>query len=634
MLHHRSASTFLALVVLATASVTGAVALGVEEIGRWPYGPATTVTRDGDLVYFGNGSTLQVLRVTTPNTFEMLAEIELDNGALDIVVHDNLLYIATGWHGLQVVDIDDPNAPRVVATKRIGGYAYTIAIADDVAWVSTFRSGIQAIDISDPTDLVRVGAVVPSAESFGLTIADGLLWATSDQGLHAIEITDPTQPRVLSTTLASRAFDVRVVDQLAYTAANFAGLEIFDVEDPANPAFLGRFDHGVSQTTDVEIAGSTAYLTSYGTLWVVDVSDPRHPYEVARNEDVGYGRGRSMALDDDWLAIAHAHRGLHVLDVSDRTEPEIVATRPTAGYQGALGGIGDVVFLASVESGDHGFRAIDISDPTSPTMVGDPVGPAELSAEDLVVIGEYAYVASNHGEIHIFDVQEPSYPVFARTHDLPSRRAYGVATWDGHLLVAGGSGGLSIYHLNHPTTPIMIATLELDGVYGVTVSDGIAYLVGSELGLVQVDLTDPSDPRVIHQHSDFYAFRVAVDDDTAYVAAGNEGLIIIDVSVSLTPREVARIENGSVRDVVVNGHRAVVETVGETGCYSTIRFLDVSDPADPVDRGFQCSGSFFLSILDRYLAVASHSSGLSLVDLDAVFEPRPYETVPRTQSPD
>jgi hypothetical protein len=73
---------------------------------------------------------------------------------------------------------------------------------------------------------------------------------------------------------------------------------------------------------------------------------------------------------------------------------EIVATRQTAGYQGALGRIGDVVLLASLESGDHGFRAIDISDPTSPTMVGDAVGPAEISAEDIVVIGEYAYVAS------------------------------------------------------------------------------------------------------------------------------------------------------------------------------------------------------------------------------------------------
>ena len=610
-------------------SIAGAASHCVEEVGRWPYGPATTVTRDGDLVFFGTGSVLQVLRVTPPDGLQMLSELVLDEGAREIAIRDRLLFIAVGSHGVQVVDVADPAAPRTLSTTRTLGPAFSIALAGDVAWVSTVWSGIQAFDVSDPTDPGRIGPVFPSSEGFGLTVAGGVLWATSDLGLHAIDIADPTRPRVLSTAASSQAFAVEVVGHLAYTAADWAGLDIFDVGDPTQPVFLGRFTHGENQTNDVAVDGQTAYIISYDSLWVVDVSDPEHPRQLARHEDLGYSQGHSLALDGAWLAVAAGVRGLNVLDVTDPTEPITVHTRAVAGSPRALALEGEVVFLASLESGGGGFRSIDISNPSSPTLVGGPIGPSELRSEKIVVIDGYAYVGDFDGGLHTFDVRNPHNPVFGRSIDEPSRHTWDLAASGGYLLAAGGHDGLFVFRRDSPLNPIEAGRLDYGSeVRGVAAGDGIAYIVGVGLGLTLVDLTDPSEPMVIHQHSDFGAFKVAVSDSIAYVAAAHSGLIIIDVSNPFAPVELARVEGRWVSDVAVAGDRAVILATEADVRRHRARFLDVSNPAHPVERGFHLdTQSWGLAVGDHSAALPHWADAFHLIDLDRVFETGPAERV-------
>jgi hypothetical protein len=618
-----------AILACSITAISAPIDPRIGEIGRWPYGPATTVARDGDLVFFSHGSVLQVLRTVAPDRYELLSETVLEDGAREIVVHGHLLYIALGSHGVQVVDVAEPTAPRILSTKPTHGHAYSIALSNDVAWVSTVWSGIQAFDISDPTDLERIGAVFPSSGCFGLTIAGGVLWATSDVGLHGIDISNPTRPRTLSTAASSQAFAVTVVDDRAYTAADWAGLDIFDVSDPAEPVFLGRFFHGDLQTSDVEVSGSAAFIISYDKLRVVDVSDPAFPVGVATIEDVGYGPGHSLALDGNWLAVADSLRGLRVFDVSNPEAPQSISTSSVAGYTGALAMSDDVVYLASLESGGGSFRTIDISDPSSPSLAGGPVGPEQIHPEKIVVIDGSAYVADFYGGVHTFDVRIPGNPAFGRSTDDPPRRTLALAESEGYLLAAGGHDGLFVFSLDHPLNPREHGRLDLEGeVQGVDASDGIAYIVGGRLGLILVDLTDPSEPMVIHQHSDFGAFRVAVEDSIAYVAAAHSGLIIIDVSNPFAPVELARVEDRWVGDVAVSHGRVVILTTEADGRRRSARFLDVSNPARPVERGFHLdTRPWGLAAGNRFAALPHSTDAFHLIDLDRVFDTGPVESV-------
>ena len=82
---------------------------------------------------------------------------------------------------------------------------------------------------------------------------------------------------------------------------------------------------------------------------------------------------------------------------------------------------GDFAYIAGWDSGLH---IIDISDPADPTEVGF-VGIAKW-ARAVAKVGDYAYVAASEGGLRIIDVSVPSTPVEVGFFDT-SGYAYDVA---------------------------------------------------------------------------------------------------------------------------------------------------------------------------------------------------------------
>lgn len=130
------------------------------------------------------------------------------------------------------------------------------------------------------------------------------------------------------------------------------------------------------------------------------------------------------------------------------------------------------------------MRIIDVSDPASLTEVGffDTQG----SADDIAVIGNYAYVA---------DFNE----------------------------------GLRIIDLSNPASPTAVGFFDTeDFALGVAVSENLAYVTALSDGLRIIDVSDPANPEEVG----FFdtagsAYRVAVRDNLAYVADWGDGLYII-----------------------------------------------------------------------------------------------------------
>ena len=92
--------------------------------------------------------------------------------------------------------------------------------------------------------------------------------------------------------------------------------------------------------------------------------------------------------------------GLEVVDVSDPTSPEVVGHYDPLGYGLKVAVAGDYAYLA-VASGFPGlmnwwtFDVVDVSDPTIPYAVGYGGTPGQ--AVDVAVAGDYAYVACLDG---------------------------------------------------------------------------------------------------------------------------------------------------------------------------------------------------------------------------------------------
>ena len=92
-----------------------------------------------------------------------------------------------------------------------------------------------------------------------------------------------------------------------------------DISDPKATKHVGAFDKSAG-AANVAVRGKYAYIAGGEdavTLWIVDVSDPRHPKGVGKFGDWIVG---SVALLDDYALIAGGE--LDIVDVSNPAAPK------------------------------------------------------------------------------------------------------------------------------------------------------------------------------------------------------------------------------------------------------------------------------------------------------------------------
>ena len=151
-----------------------------------------------------------------------------------------------------------------------------------------------------------------------------------------------------------------------------------------------------------------------------------------------------------------------------------------------------------------------------------------------------------------------------------------------YAFIADMSVDLLILDISDPQAPVEVGRSDtLGGGYGVFVSGDYAYTVHQNAGLLIIDVSDPTAPAVVGQCSTGgSARRVFVDGDYAYVAVWDAGLRIIDVSNKAAPVEVGYFDAGSYDtfDVHVSGHYAYL--VGSLG---QLHIINVNNPATPTE---------------------------------------------------
>ncbi len=327
------------------------------------------------------------------------------------------------------------------------------------------------------------------------------------------------------------ARDSFVADGVAYVAS-FEGLTIIDVSDPSDPQLLSQTQFGpggsfndLQGASRVVVSGTVAYVTAQltpGGLSIIDVSDPMNPQLLVELKDGmdGFNKlsgARGLFVDGSVAYVAApADNTLTVIDVSTPATPQLITE---IGF-GLGGGFNEVnvpksVFVldsvAYVTGEQAGVSIIDMSTPSSPQLLADIRDNFDgftklLGADGIFVSGSTAYVASSFDDsMTIIDVSDPSNPVLLSE-------------------VTDGSGGFN----------------ALSGATGMFVSGTIACVVASnDDAVTSVDVSNPSDPKLIAEMKDgvgdFTDLEGAEDmfalGVTAYVAAADDGaLTIIDLA--------------------------------------------------------------------------------------------------------
>jgi hypothetical protein len=349
-------------------------------------------------------------------------------------------------------------------------------------------------------------------------------------------------------------------DDVLLVADRRTGLLVLDIRNPIQPVHLhtlppsdavGTF--GDESVWSVIVQRSRAYLGigAPAQLYVVDLTDPRHPDFTADADGDGTADVIRALLDFPGDVLGHVIRdlavrgplvyalsntfsdtpaSLYIVDVQEPTQPQLVPTvmLPTSNPTG-MALAHDFLYVAAEAAG---LLTFDLSDPTRPTLVhtlGDPDPQDDLDitlTSDIATEGERLYVVETQRQatddprdhLVVMDLSTPSRPRRQGRVQLTTKlqltlSTRGLAVAPPFAYIARGFFGLEALDIRDPETPrqvgfvttpsnaLQVITSDTfvyvtDQIFGLQIIQGPAATEGDTDGDGSVDFFDafPTDP--------------------------------------------------------------------------------------------------------------------------------------------
>lgn len=560
-----------------------------------------------------------------------VAFLELGEAVQDVHVVGTRAYVALRDTGFAVVDISDPLNPTLLSEVDTLGEGEDLGVQGDFVYFARRDDDLMQIyDVSDPANPVARGSL-PINEPDCMCLDGTLLFAIErdNERIHICDVSDPDAPIEITSigTLADPNQVVKVSDYLYVADEHY--LVVIDVSDPAAPFIRADIEAIDGDIDGLAVRDGYAYCADGNAgLVVVDVSNLNDLQIVAnvpsRNEC------DRIWLEGNRLYMSAREAGVHVIDITTPTAPVHIGYCAVASRALVTCTAGGYAYVACDGAG---LRVLDPSEPTT-ALYADTVDDLVLATldtgdenTDVVASGDYAYVAIENG-LTIVDISDPTSPSIVWTTDAWPDDSMALALQGDLLYVACEAGGLRIVDVSNPLSPVLkpplpltdeaqdvavqgnyayvadrynaqfvvvdvsdpdasayvgdVWTLVGDSIRGVAVQGSWGFGAWGETGLVSVDVTDPTDPVIedeIEVHDvgstdpDF-AHKVVVDGDYAYVVA--EELHIIDISDPTDLTFVRTVEISVDNNFAVGGGFGLM-VEGAEG----IRVMDLSDPTDP-----------------------------------------------------
>jgi hypothetical protein len=196
-------------------------------------------------------------------------------------------------------------------------------------------------------------------------------------------------------------------------------------------------------------------------------------------------------------------------------------------------------------------------------------------ANDVVIIGNYAYVADGPQGLTIVDISDSTLPDYVNQISLPGN-TYAIAGTSQYLYIGDKEDTLRVLSLSNPANPVQVGKLALsDDVLGIFVSGNILYVAARSQGLVIVDIQNPSNPVILGTfNTSGFSYDVVVSNNLAYVADATKGVRVIDVSNPANPVETGFYDTNGITYGVDKSGNYLYAADGTAG----IKVFDASSP--------------------------------------------------------
>ena len=629
----------------------------------------------------------------------VVGSIESTNSIWEYDASENrLVYIdGDGFHWYDVSSSDTPVSLGAYACGPANHY-HCLTIQGELVYYLHYHSynpplwSFEVLDFSSPASPVLLSSTEFSASSSGFAIRDNVACiAIHNQGVHVYDISDPSEPAILSQFLTDENITAITTDGQICWVTYVYTLAAYDITDAANPAFIsddwyylqyGRFtrismNNGIGMLrldgTDEDYSG---HLYSYRYLKGVDATD-------LANIDIlpGYLSYDSAAVDNGLIFI----RGSGLLQSMRR--------RADGAHESIqevnISGQGDVVSCGSrlwcaTEEGIVALRGEwGSSSPVMSTNVSVALIAKVVLQDDYIFFDTHSsgwdWDPIPWQNLYIYNITDPEQPV--REHRITGywpdygsivvRGDYvyykyyedmilGVCHWPTETYVAGtyldasleyrfvseyiaygygsGENGIAIYDFSDPVVPVIVgAAMSGYRILEECLESNYLFchvydIVDAVRKSVVVDVEDPYIPKVVAQIEEgYYCTHLYVDGENERLyMLGASGCRIYSIENANSPILVGAIAGGPYTGCCSSGH--LVYLAKSDGGYSVV---DVSDMQRPVIRG--CCGTSGvirdIRICNGYLILAENDPDEGTLSLGRLACDDPLGTEDHSEDP-
>ncbi len=391
-----------------TSSIVGSVAMAGMKISV-----------AGTRAFMINGGLLNIADITTPSQPILLASTDIMYGSsyssfYDIATKGNLVMLTSPINdvrgGLLIYDASIPTTPSLLSQVNTMIASTGFAVDGSLAVIAAQSAGMKILDVRDVYAPKVVGTFkVASNETINSVSISGRyaytgIWVSGNPGHYDFGVVDleyPDFPKIVGRMTPAGFNSIKIAGGFAYLVSNTIGLQIVDVRTPTQPQVVSTVDTPGSARS-VEIANGYAYVADNTDFVVINISNPMSPFIVQTINTVSLSIAlsgtRGYLMDTNYLKI------FDLINPSQPSQLNSISLAPYGGPQG-LAVIGNELFLVSpglIHSSTDGIHVLDVSDATQPRYIKRIMVPGNV--RNILASGNMIYVAD---PVSLIDIIRP-----------------------------------------------------------------------------------------------------------------------------------------------------------------------------------------------------------------------------------
>jgi hypothetical protein len=318
--------------------------------------------------------------------------------------------------------------------------------------------------------------------------------------IHLVDLSDLTTTPITTIELDAgyQSWDSKILDGYLYVGLQSSNdgttMLIYNVKDPENPQLASKYaSASFAGAHNVFVVDKVAFIATFGAsgsssvglrpdggVWMVDVSDPVMPVEIGPARDVADNNSLIRQIHDLTVVGNRAYLagwsfGFWILDFENLDDPANLTYEVVAQHNyDPLPGTGNrsssthnlwpsadgTILWSSDETTADGIRAFDISDLENIELLGVYSLGAGTLAHNVIVDGDYAYVAYYSRGLRVLQLDDAAGIVEVAEFDTSGGRpslgmfsgAWTALPLGDRVLVSDTRGGLSVFEKNFGTT--------------------------------------------------------------------------------------------------------------------------------------------------------------------------------------